>query len=500
VVKRKQYFKLIFLSLAALVLTSVAFLGRRPMDVCEEQELSHRPLLEPVDDPPPSPRPKRKPAARFAVAAGFTVLFFAGASFTAGAGDEFANMLEEDVAASLATTETAPETAPEGEPTAEPAPAPEPAPEAAPTSKPAPELAPEAAPAEPVPSETAPELSAAGSTHEASLPEATTSTIASTPAAIPAASSPDPVQSATPEAASAPAPTPDAEPSPAAETAAPARPTSSRKWVTKRAQAAPAVEPEHDHGHENGATVWLDRALPDPTPASARLTREFARSLGAAARRNGTSWTIVLGTLRAQGQLGSDPATPGELDRLSARLRGDGWRGALALSGRTSFADRAQAFADYYEVVGLEALVTGLERAKPRLVARLLADDRVTIYGGGRHDLQAGRIDVRVVVLLSYLAERHDSLTVSSLFSGHRTYSRPGVVSAHTYGHAVDIAAVGGFSIVGNQAPGGITEAAVRSVLLLPSELQPRQVISLLGLGGPSFPMADHGDHIHVGY
>jgi hypothetical protein len=25
-------------------------------------------------------------------------------------------------------------------------------------------------------------------------------------------------------------------------------------------------------------------------------------------------------------------------------------------------------------------------------------------------------------------------------------------------------------------------------------------VISLLGLGGPSFPMGDHGDHIHVGY
>ena len=42
-----------------------------------------------------------------------------------------------------------------------------------------------------------------------------------------------------------------------------------------------------------------------------------------------------------------------------------------------------------------------------------------------------GRIDVRVVVLIGYLAERHDSVTVSSLFSGHRKYARPGVVSAH---------------------------------------------------------------------
>ena len=45
-----------------------------------------------------------------------------------------------------------------------------------------------------------------------------------------------------------------------------------------------------------------------------------------------------------------------------------------------------------------------------------------------------------------------------------------------------------------------MTEKAVRSILMLPVELQPRQVISLLGLGGASFPMADHDDHIHVGY
>jgi hypothetical protein len=28
----------------------------------------------------------------------------------------------------------------------------------------------------------------------------------------------------------------------------------------------------------------------------------------------------------------------------------------------------------------------------------------------------------------------------------------------------------------------------------------PRQVISLLGMGGPSFPMADHYNHIHIGF
>ena len=126
--------------------------------------------------------------------------------------------------------------------------------------------------------------------------------------------------------------------------------------------------------------------------------------------------------------------------------------------------------------------------------------DNVWIYGGGRDDIAAGRIDVRILVVIGYLRERHGEVTVSSLFSGHRKFARPGVVSAHIYGHAVDIAAVGEVSIAGHQQPGGITEAAVRSLLLLPTELQPQQVISLLGLGGPSFPLRDHGDHIHVGF
>jgi hypothetical protein len=498
--KRKRYSQWIYLSVAAFVATcAAALLGRRrPTATIDEQENAWRPLLEPVDDPPPAPRPKPRTSARFAVVASFTILFFAGASFTAGAGDEFAGLLEEDVAAELAAAEAAAEAAapeaaaPEAEPAPEAAPAAEPAAAPAPEAAPAP--APEAAPAP----ESAPELVEAAAVLETYLPESDTAT----PAAPPTASAPAgesapaaaPKQAAAPKAAASPrASAPKAA---AKKRTAP----SSRKWVVKRAQAKPSVEPEHHHGQEGGATIWLNRALPDPTPAAARLTREFARDLGTAARRNGTSWTIVLGTLRAQGERGSRPATPFELDRLSNRLKGDGWRGALALSGRTSFADRAQAFADYYEAIGLEALVTGLEASKPRLVKRLLADERVTIYAGGREDLLAGRIDVRVVVLLQYLAERHGSVTVSSLFSGHRKYSRPGVISAHTYGHAVDIAAVGGFSVLGNQAPDGITEDAVRSVLLLPAELQPQQVISLLGLGGPSFPMADHGDHIHVGY
>jgi hypothetical protein len=105
-----------------------------------------------------------------------------------------------------------------------------------------------------------------------------------------------------------------------------------------------------------------------------------------------------------------------------------------------------------------------------------------------------------VLALLLYLAQTYREVTVSCLISGHRLYARPGVVSAHIYGRAVDIAALNNTSITGHQQPGGLTEHAVRSILMLPGGMLPAQVISLLGLGGPSFPLANHYDHIHVGY
>jgi len=102
--------------------------------------------------------------------------------------------------------------------------------------------------------------------------------------------------------------------------------------------------------------------------------------------------------------------------------------------------------------------------------------------------------------MIAYLRESFGQVTISCLISGHRLYARPGVVSAHIPGHALDVASLGKTSIQGHQSPGSITERAVREMLLVPAEIMPRQVISLLGMGGPSFPMANHYDHIHIGY
>ena len=139
----------------------------------------------------------------------------------------------------------------------------------------------------------------------------------------------------------------------------------------------------------------------------------------------------------------------------------------------------------------------------------MLADDRITL-ASGYGDVASGRVDPRVLALLLYLAEAHGEVTVSCLMTGHSRFvaqtarreegKRRGGVSAHTYGRAVDISSIGGVPVIGNQQPGGIVDRAVQEILSLPAALQPKQVISLLDLSGPSFSLPDHGDHLHVGY
>lgn len=223
-------------------------------------------------------------------------------------------------------------------------------------------------------------------------------------------------------------------------------------------------------------------------------------------KRNHVDWALTLAVLRARGDRGAVPASGAQLRSLTERLgrqdsKHDAWGSVLSLEGKTAFADRTIALRNLYRAVGLKALVKGFDWDKPHLEKRILNDKRITIYPGGRSDIENHRVNVRVLAMIAYLAEAHGQVTVSCLISGHRLYARPGVISAHIYGLAADISEVGGVPILGHQQPdGSITEKAVRDILLLPAEMQPRQVISLLGLGGPSFPLANHYDHIHVGY
>jgi hypothetical protein len=432
-----------------------------------------------------APRSRRR---RVAIAFVFAALFVAGAAFSAAAGDQVRSTLEDSAVSGLASTD--------GTTTGSPAPAStDPATTDPATTDPA---------ADDVGggiAGTAPADSGnSGSTPDAApAPPAASAPATAPPTAVAAA-----VQQAATQSGSAAAADTPANPAGGSQGGSAATMGTQAPQLPKRASAAHAAPPELEGARS--AVVWLNRAMPDPTPPALRLKPQFAKKLKAVALANHVSWALMLGVLRAEGRNGAAPANAGGLRSIASRLSQLGvqnaspWAAMFSLSSNTSFADRAVALSHYYRAVGLRALVEGLLAEKTRLGARILNDPRVSIYAGGRGDIEAGRVNVRVLAVIEYLADSFGQVTVSCLISGHRLYARPGVISAHIYGLAADISEVGGVSITGHQQPGGITERAVRDVLLLPPEMMPKQVISLLGLGGPSFPLADHYNHIHIGY
>jgi hypothetical protein len=440
---------------------------------------------------------------RLATSLAFATLFFAGAAFTAGAGDQAACLVDDCApAADAGTTSTeASDPAEPSDPAAEDPAADDPAVE-------------DPAPADPPADDPASADDGSGDGQPADQPADQGGDSAGQPSddgAAPASGDEDGSSAGGNGSAS------DGgngsgggdQPAPAA---GPGSPGHAGDPVSHdQAAGSPVdVDEAHDAAVEaesagSFGTFWLHRAVPDPTPPARRLDPRFARTLVSVSRSQHADWALVLAVVRARGHRSSVPAEKHELKALATHLRRlhaskGAWQAVLALEGRTAFADRAIALRNYNRAVGLRTLVRGLVASKHALQDRVLADHRISIYAGGRSDVAAGRVDVRVLALLRYLAQAHGQVTVSCLISGHGLYARPGVVSAHIYGLAVDISALGGVSIYGNQQPGGVTEKAVRNILLLPVELRPKQVISLLGLGGPSFALADHYDHIHVGY
>jgi hypothetical protein len=137
---------------------------------------------------------------------------------------------------------------------------------------------------------------------------------------------------------------------------------------------------------------------------------------------------------------------------------------------------------------------------KPQLEKRVLGDERIEVYACGQDDIRSGQVDRRVLATLAFLSESGFRPTVTSLKCGHGFYTSSGGVSHHSSGNAVDIAKINGVPILGHQEAGGITEQTVRRLLHLQGTMRPDQIISLLELGGPTFAMGDHADHIHVGF
>ncbi|MCA1682743.1 MAG: lytic transglycosylase domain-containing protein, partial [Actinobacteria bacterium] len=121
---------------------------------------------------------------------------------------------------------------------------------------------------------------------------------------------------------------------------------------------------------------------------------------------------------------------------------------------------------------------------KRQLTRIVLHSDDIDVYPGGRQDIADGHIDRRVLATLVFLARSGLEPTVSSLTTGHSRLTTSGNVSAHSYGHAVDISAIKGVPIAGHQGAKSITATTLDKLVGLQGYLRPNQIISLMTVAG----------------
>jgi hypothetical protein len=228
--------------------------------------------------------------------------------------------------------------------------------------------------------------------------------------------------------------------------------------------------------------------LPDPTPRHMRLAPATARELLTAARRRHVDWAMLAAAVRSNGSGWPDP-----------RARAIRKTAAWLSRGRGRNDDGLLVLAQYDRAVGIDALIGGLEGAKSVLGAQVLRDPRISMYAGGQRDIAAGRVDPRVLSLLLFLGRRTGEVTVSSLVSGHPTPTGGGR-SAHAFGAAVEVSALGGRPVAGQQDAGGLVDRTIQAMLLLPREVRPKQITSLIDLGGPAVALTGYREHIQISF
>jgi hypothetical protein len=143
-----------------------------------------------------------------------------------------------------------------------------------------------------------------------------------------------------------------------------------------------------------------------------------------------------------------------------------------------------------------------LLESKQQLEAQVLHDSNLQLGACGRQDIQAGRVDRRVLAMLEFLS-------VSGLkpaVAGLKCESSPPAGSSNSPASstetALDIVAVNGIPIAGHQGAGSIADTTVRKLLMLEGASRPRQIVSLMSYPGAAGALSSPRARtaIHVGF
>ena len=127
----------------------------------------------------------------------------------------------------------------------------------------------------------------------------------------------------------------------------------------------------------------------------------------------------------------------------------------------------------------------------------ILENKNVTFDSVGVADIKAGRIDPRIIGVLTKLSQDH-KIVVSCMCSDHPRMTTSGFVSNHTYGRGLDIASIDGEIV----SPGSAAAREVSSALSdFDPAIRPDEIGSPFAISGPGyFTDAAHQNHVHVGF
>ena len=118
--------------------------------------------------------------------------------------------------------------------------------------------------------------------------------------------------------------------------------------------------------------------------------------------------------------------------------------------------------------------------SKDQLERTVLSDPGIAMQACERQEVASGAIDRRVLAVLAFMSRSGLKPTVSALRCGQSQYTSGGALSSQYRGDAVDISAINGISLAGHQGPGTITDLTIRTLLTLPTEFVPHEILSLM--------------------
>jgi hypothetical protein len=134
-------------------------------------------------------------------------------------------------------------------------------------------------------------------------------------------------------------------------------------------------------------------------------------------------------------------------------------------------------------------------QSKSELQRAVLADPGITLAACDRKDVAAGSVDRRLLAVLAFLSRSGLKPTVGAVRCGTAAAAAAGSSPARD---ALEITAINGIRIAHHQGAGTITDLAIRTLLTLPGEFIPHQIVSLMRYPGAANTHATASAAAHI--